>query len=58
MTNLPQPRSIELDLRTTPIIRKAVESLVLFNIDIEPTENALALAQGVSPYTPIINPHE
>jgi hypothetical protein len=57
MTNLPQPRSIELDLTQTPLLRAVVEKIVLFNLDVEPHDNALAVAQGVGPHAPIINPH-
>tara|TARA_A200000159_G_C6985199_1_gene199249 strand:+ start:107 stop:289 length:183 start_codon:yes stop_codon:yes gene_type:complete len=57
MSNIkPQPDSIELDLRKSPFLRKVVESLVLTNVDIAPADNALAVAQGVGPHAPIVNP--
>jgi len=46
--------SIELDLRQTPLLRKVVEALVLTNSTIEPADNALAVAQGIGPYAPLI----
>ena len=49
-----EERSIELDLRKTPLLRKVVESLVLTNIDISPEANALAVAQGIGPYAPVV----
>lgn len=49
-----EEKSIELDLRKTPLLRKVVEGLVLMNIDITPEDNALAVAQGVGPYAPVI----
>jgi len=49
-----EERSIELDLRMTPLLRKVVESLVLTNIDIRPEDNALAVAQGIGPHAPVV----
>lgn len=49
-----EERSIELDLRKTPLLRKVVEGLVLMNIDIKAEDNALAVAQGVGPYSPVV----
>lgn len=51
-------QSLELDLKYTPLLRKVVEHIVLANLDVEPENNALAVAQGVGPFAPIINPHE
>ncbi|MBL98009.1 MAG: hypothetical protein CMF52_09350 [Legionellales bacterium] len=56
--SLAHRQSIELDLRHTPLLRKVVEHIVLANLDIDPEHNALAVAQGVGPFSPIINPHE
>ena len=57
MSNIqPRNESIELDLRKSPFLRKVVESLVLTNVDIPPADNALAVAQGVGPHAPIVNP--
>ena len=55
---LAQRQTIELDLRYTPLLRKVVEHIVLANLDVAPENNALAVAQGVGPFAPIINPHE
>jgi hypothetical protein len=49
-----EDKTVELDLRMTPLLRKVVESLVLTNADIHPTDNALAIAQGVGPHAPLI----
>jgi len=55
MSNIqPTDKTIELDLRMTPLLRKVVESLVLTNIDIPPQDNALAIAQGIGPHAPVI----
>ena len=55
---LAQRQTIELDLKYTPLLRRVVEHIVLANLDVEPENNALAVAQGVGPFAPIINPHE
>ena len=55
---LAQRQTIELDLKYTPLLRRVVEHIVLANLDVEPENNALAIAQGVGPFAPIINPHE
>lgn len=49
-----EQQSIELDLRNTPLLRKVVEALVLTNIDIAPENNALAIAQGIGPFAPVV----
>ena len=55
MSNIqPTDKTIELDLRMTPLLRRVVESLVLTNIDIPPQDNALAIAQGIGPHAPVI----
>jgi hypothetical protein len=46
--------TISLDLKKTSIIKKVVTALVMCNATVDIELNALALAQGVTDYAPIV----